>query len=129
MIADKLTELAVELRNLAGMIRETSSHDHDDESVFRADLRRHFSNGESVDLSETEALIFKALIERKGLLVSKTELCELLGLDPVTQQRNLKAYVFRLKAKLGQLGDSEMNIRSVRGAGYTIETATADKVD
>ena len=125
LIAEKLTELAVELRNLAGAIGDSASHSPDSEATYRQDLRRHFSNGASVDLSETEAEIFKMLLDRRGLLVTKAELCEALGLDQRTQAKNLKAYVFRLKAKLGRLGDPDLNIRSVRGAGYTIEVADA----
>ena len=125
-IADQLLDVVNELLEIGG---ETSAQVQERLSgtpAFRAEMRRYHANGEFVDLSEIEARILEALLRDKGTLVSKTHLCHVLDLDPDRQERNLKSYVYRLRAKLNRLHRPGLSIKPIHGAGYVLTEVRED---
>ncbi len=119
-LADQLIDVAKELMELAGRPSATPYERVSTVPVFRAEIRRYHANGEFVDLSEIEARILDALLRSRGSLVTKSQLCEAIGLDPGRQEGNLKSYVYRLKAKLNRMRQPGVKIRPIHGAGYVI---------
>ena len=131
--SNEIGRLADEIINVANSIRALVTEDAgldqaiDSESQpFRAEMRRYHANGEHVDLSEVESLLLEKLLNNDGRLVSKSDLCVVLGLDPETQQYNLKSYVFRLKAKLSRMQHPDVSISAIHGAGYCITRYSLD---
>lgn len=126
-VADQLRDLVNELMGVAG---ERASEPLDrlaPEPAFRAELRRFHANGEFVELSDVEARILEALLDNRGQLVTKAQLCDVLELDLSVQERNLKSYVYRLKTKLNKLSDSGVVIRPIHGAGYVLYGASDER--
>ena len=119
-LADQLMEVVHELLEIASGPSDSLSSGPLTSHAFQSDTRRYQANGEFVDLSKIEAKILEALLAHRGGLVTKVQLCELLGLDPVAQERNLKSYVYRLKAKLNRMENPGIKIRPIHGAGYVL---------
>ncbi len=119
-IADQLLDVVNELLEIAGDPSGEAAERFSYEAPFRAEMRRYHANGEFVDLSEIEAKILEVLLRNRGKLVTKTQLCQVLELDPERQERNLKSYVYRLKAKLNRLSQPDVTIRPIHGAGYVL---------
>ena len=119
-IVDQLMEAVHALMEMAGQQSEKSHEMLSQANVFQADMRRYHSHGEFVDLSAVEALILATLLQARGHLVPKEELCKVLGLKPQTQDRNLKSYVHRLRKKLRRLENPGVKIQPIHGAGYVL---------
>lgn len=73
-----------------------------------------------VDLPDRERAVFRALLGRRGAVVSKPALLQALG-DGVTPHA-VEATVGRLRRRLGPAGPA---IRAVRGRGYLLEAEAA----
>lgn len=121
-LAERLIEVANELLDAAGK-RESKNIVHYSEGpLLRTDLRRFYANSESVALSRIESQILDILLRNRNELVTKAQLCEALGLDLETRERNLKSYVYRLKSKLNKMKQSGVKIQAIHGAGYVLST-------
>lgn len=68
-----------------------------------------------VELTGLEFDLLKAMMERAGRVVARTNLMELAGRDVVVSDRAIDVHVSHLRKKLGDAGQS---IRTVRGVGY-----------
>ena len=119
-LADQLIELANELLKHAGQGHDGKKEASGSPYAFKPEMRRFLAADEFVDLSENEASILDTLLVNKGNLVTKSRLCEVLGMDPVTQERNLKSYVYRLRCKLKRMKQPGIRIRPVHGSGYVL---------
>ncbi|WP_058485554.1 response regulator transcription factor [Defluviitalea phaphyphila] len=75
----------------------------------------------SVKLSLKECHIIEFLIKRKGQVVSKEEILEKIwGFDSDAEYNNVEVYISFLRKKLAYL-HSRINIKTLRGIGYSIE--------
>lgn len=88
------------------------------------DLARHrvSRDGEPVHLGPTEYRLLKALMERRGRVMTRAQLLDLAwGRDVHVEERTVDVHVRRLRKALG--ADNETTpIRTVRGVGYAFET-------
>lgn len=75
-------------------------------------------NGERLVLTETEETILQALYDRRGEVVSRAELCALLGNE--TNPKLADVYVCLLRRKLEVSGTPRL-LFTVRGVGYRLE--------
>lgn len=119
-IVDQLMEAVHALLGMAGQQTENGHQVPSQANTFQADMRRYHSHGEFVDLSSVEASILATLLQSRGRLVPKNELCNVLGLEPRTQDHNLKSYVHRLRKKLRRLENPGVKIQPIHGAGYIL---------
>jgi DNA-binding response OmpR family regulator len=119
-LIDQLKDVVNGLLEITGERPVESTRHEPSVPVFKAEMRRYRSGSEVVNLSEVEALILDELLQNRGQLVTKTQLCQVLGIDPVAQERNLKSYVHRLKAKLNTMQNPGVKIQPIHGAGYVI---------
>lgn len=75
-------------------------------------------NGEKLTLTDTEELILQAMYDRRGEVVSREELCALLGNE--TNPKLADVYVCLLRRKLEANGMPRL-LFTVRGVGYRLE--------
>lgn len=75
-------------------------------------------DGEPLSLTATEEQILTALYNRRGEIVSRTELCALL--ENETNEKLADVYICLLRRKL-ESGGSPRLIFTVRGIGYRLE--------
>ncbi|UVI30524.1 response regulator transcription factor [Paenibacillus spongiae] len=77
-------------------------------------------NGETVELSHTEAKIVDELLKKSGMLVSRDRLLEKIWDDQAFVDDNtLNVYVNRVRKKLTQLGIHD-SLQTIRGQGYRL---------
>ena len=74
--------------------------------------------GERVDLSDTEARVLAALVERRGAVVTKTELLESVWGDASGDPHLVEVSVGRLRRRLGASGAA---IQAVPRRGYRLD--------
>jgi two-component system OmpR family response regulator len=89
--------------------------EHGDLSIDLAarSVRRH---GKSVQLTAREWTLFEAFVQRPGLLLSKSQLEDLLyAFDAEVESNTIEVYAGRIRKKLGS--DA---IETVRGMGYRL---------
>ncbi len=83
------------------------------------------SSGE-VELTKTELLAARLLIENGGCVVSRTKLLsEIWDSDAFVEENTLSVVVGRLRKRLEAVG-SKLGIRAIRGVGYVLEHRKAD---
>lgn len=83
------------------------------------------SSGE-VELTKTELLAARLLIENGGDVVSRTKLLsEIWDSDTFVEENTLSVVVGRLRKRLEAVG-SKLGIRAIRGVGYVLEHGKAD---
>jgi two-component system, OmpR family, response regulator QseB len=76
-------------------------------------------NGETVSLSGREAAILRALLERAGRVLTRSQLEDALyGWGQGVESNAIEVHIHNLRAKLGA-----ETIKTIRGVGYTIERA------
>lgn len=78
-----------------------------------------FINDEEINLTKTEFNILLALYKRKGEVLSRDELLDILwGMDKIVIDRTIDVHIKHLRDKLKNYGDL---IKNVRGVGYKFE--------
>lgn len=78
-----------------------------------------FINDEEINLTKTEFNILLALYKRKGEVLSREELLDILwGMDKIVIDRTIDVHIKHLRDKLKNYGDL---IKNVRGVGYKFE--------
>jgi two-component system, OmpR family, response regulator len=76
-------------------------------------------------LTASEFRLLELLVRAAGSLVTKTTLSEkALGRRHESYDRSVDVHIGRLRQKLASLTDGRMEIRTIRGAGYALESAT-----
>ncbi|MCX8095346.1 MAG: response regulator transcription factor [Caldisericia bacterium] len=78
-----------------------------------------FINDEEIDLTKTEFNILLTLYKRKGEVLSREELLDILwGMDKIVIDRTIDVHIKHLRDKLKSYGNL---IKNVRGVGYKFE--------
>ncbi len=76
-------------------------------------------NGNPIELTATEFIVLKSLVERAGELISRAELTELaLERRLVQYDRAIDMHVSNVRRKLGNKADGSPRLKTVRGSGY-----------
>ncbi len=79
-------------------------------------------NGKAVRLGPTEYRLLLTLIERPGRVFSREQLLDLAwGREIYVEQRTVDVHIRRLRKALSDAGSEDL-IRTVRGAGYSLDT-------
>ncbi len=119
----------VEARLRALVRRTQGTDDHFEIGRLALDRKtRRFSLGASVlDLPAREFEVLWELMTPPGRVISKRALSDKLsGFDEALGGNALEAFISRLRKKLAGSGAS---IRTLRGLGYVLESATGDDVE
>lgn len=87
---------------------------------FRIDAteRLLLSDGEIVTLTQKAFDVLMVLVERRGQIVSKDELMELVWPDTFVEEGNLTQNIYTLRKVLGQTNDGQDFIKTVPKRGY-----------
>jgi DNA-binding response OmpR family regulator len=90
---------------------------------LRIDSNEAIVGDKIVTLRRREALIFEALLVRRGRVVTKQALTEAVyRFNDEIESNTLEAQVSRVRRKLNDLG-ANVEIRSMRGIGYILRLA------
>lgn len=84
------------------------------------DLSAHAIHGPDgrIDLSQREWIIFEALLQRPGQIVSKSQIeDQIYAFDSEVESNTIEVYVSRLRKKLGK-----DVVQTIRGLGYRLGT-------
>jgi len=85
----------------------------------RFEIRRA---GMTIRLTLLEAMLLRLLVKQRGEVVTKGEILEKVwNLDPETETRAVDNFVMRLRRHLGDDPRSPTHLKTVRGAGYTLD--------
>ncbi|MGI9402012.1 MAG: response regulator transcription factor [Rhizobiaceae bacterium] len=86
--------------------------------VFDPNARQITMEGETVELPRREFALAEILINRKGHVISKSQIMEhLYGVGADVEESTIELYVHRLRKKLDRSGTE---IKTVRGLGYCL---------
>ncbi|MGI9273618.1 MAG: response regulator [Endozoicomonas sp.] len=76
-------------------------------------------NGQTLELTATEFMVLKALIEKAGELISRDDLTQVaLNRKLTLYDRAIDMHVSNVRKKIGTRADGSARIKTVRGAGY-----------
>ena len=76
-------------------------------------------NGQTLELTATEFMVLKALIEKAGELISRDDLTQIaLNRRLTLYDRAIDMHVSNVRKKIGTRPDGSARIKTVRGAGY-----------
>lgn len=115
-----LDELLARVESVARRVRKKDIF-HIGDVMFVPKMRKlSFPDGKEVSLSDREVAILELFCEKKGSVVSREELLEKVWGDTYNISRNVvDVYVKYLRDKLGE---SAKFLKTVRGAGYVLDT-------
>ena len=88
--------------------------------ALKIDLAAHAIHGPTgqIDLSQREWIIFEALLQRPGQIVSKSQIeDQIYAFDSEVESNTIEVYVSRLRKKLGK-----DVVQTLRGMGYRLGT-------
>ena len=88
--------------------------------ALKIDLAAHAIHGPKgqIDLSQREWIIFEALLQRPGQIVSKSQIeDQIYAFDSEVESNTIEVYVSRLRKKLGK-----DVVQTLRGKGYRLGT-------
>ena len=118
-------ELVARLRAL--LRRSQPSADNGSEELNLGNLRLDTGNlmawqdDEPLQLTQSEALILRALMARPGQVVDRQTLSrEALGKPLGSYDRSLDMHISNLRRKLGPHPEGRQRIQSIRGRGYLL---------
>jgi two-component system OmpR family response regulator len=87
--------------------------------TFDRDARRASVNGEALDLSPREWMLFDLLLTQRDKVVTKDQIAEAWAVERTeSNPGSIEVYIHRLRRKLESSG---LAIRTVRGLGYLLE--------
>ena len=89
--------------------------------ALKIDLAAHAIHGPKgqIDLSQREWIIFEALLQRPGQIVSKSQIeDQIYAFDSEVESNTIEVYVSRLRKKLGK-----DVVQTLRGMGYRLGTS------
>jgi len=85
--------------------------------------REAFLDGQALKLTNAEFIVLVTLMRSAGEVVSREALTRAaLGRALLPDDRSLDTHISNLRKKLSSDGESELQIRSVRGSGYVLVT-------
>jgi DNA-binding response OmpR family regulator len=83
--------------------------------------RRALKGGTKLDLTDVEFGLLEALMRSAGKVVNREELSQsVLGRQFDPFDRSLDMHVSRLRRKLGQSGNEDEQVKTIRGVGYQL---------
>jgi two-component system OmpR family response regulator len=86
---------------------------------FDRDARRASVNGEALELSPREWMLFDLLLTQRDKVVTKDQIADAWAVERTeSNPGSIEVYIHRLRRKLE---DSGLAIRTVRGLGYLLE--------
>ena len=89
--------------------------------VFDRSARRLSLVGEPLDLPRRELAVFECLLDRRGRLVSKSQLTDhVYGVGADVEESAVEPHISRLRKRLAPHG---VSIKTARGLGYMLEAA------
>lgn len=92
------------------------------ELEFDRTTRQVLAGSEPLDIPRKELATFECLLERRGRLVSKTQLTDhVYGIGADIDEKAIEPHVSRLRRRLADHG---VAIRTARGLGYMLEAET-----
>lgn len=96
---------------------------------LRLDTRRKvlWHNGEPVPMPLKELELLCMLVERRGELVTKDELLEMVWAGSFVEESNLSRHIYLLRKTLKELGESEELIQNVPRRGYRFAGDVRDR--
>jgi DNA-binding winged helix-turn-helix (wHTH) protein len=77
-----------------------------------------YRNGREVSLPPKAVETLLALIERRGEIIGKDELMEIIWTDSIVEESNLSQYLHILRKTLGETKDGKPMIETLRRRGY-----------
>lgn len=115
---------------IKAIFRRTSEEENEQQTdievgSLRAVLKRReaFLNNEPLKLTNAEFVVLFTLMRSSGEVVSREALTRAaLGRALLPDDRSLDTHISNLRKKLDGAGDTEQQIRSVRGSGYVLVT-------
>ena len=119
-------EMLARVRALLRRARPSSGADRLEHADIVMDLAQHkvSRDGEAIHLGPTEYRLLLTLMERPGRVLSRSQLLDLVwGRDVYVEDRTVDVHIRRLRKALKQPGAADP-IRTVRGAGYALNTAS-----
>ncbi len=95
---------------------------------FRIDATERvlLSDGEIVTLTQKAFDVLLALVERRGQIVSKEELMELVWPDTFVEEGNLSQNIYTLRKALGQTNDGQDFIKTIPKRGYRFVSTVSE---
>lgn len=92
-----------------------------DFDAFRLDplKRQLFRDGEVVPLTSKAFTTLSVLVDRRGEVVTKEELMNILWFDTAVEENNLTQQISTLRKKLGETRDEHRFIVTIPGQGYS----------
>jgi two-component system OmpR family response regulator len=88
--------------------------------TFDRDARRASMNGNVLELSPREWMLFDLLLTQRDKVVTKDQIAETWAVErSESNPGSIEVYIHRLRRKLESSG---LAIRTVRGLGYLLET-------
>ncbi|WP_429371873.1 response regulator transcription factor [Paenibacillus sp. DS2015] len=80
--------------------------------------------GESMELTQKEAILMEALLLKEGRVVTREKLLDLMWVDQhFIDDNTLNVYITRVRKKLKDLGLGDV-VETVRGAGYRLSVSS-----
>ena len=115
-----LARITVQLRG-KGTIAETEIYSFGD-ITLHADTRKLVANGESAQLTRTEAAILRLLMQRPGQVVAKLTILDCISHDtPDCTEDSLKIHIYHLRRKIQSVTENTV-IEAVWGIGYILKS-------
>jgi len=83
--------------------------------------RSVLQNGQRLELTDVEFALLESLMRAPGTVVTREEISEnVLGRKFHPFDRSLDMHVSRLRRKLGEHGEPEAQVKTIRGVGYQL---------
>jgi len=116
----EMDELEARIRALSRRKNlEYSSHETLGRLVFDRSTRQVTVDNQPLDLPRKELATFECLIERKGRLVSKSQIIDhVYGVGAEVDDTAIEPHISRLRRRLAECG---VQIKTARGLGYLLE--------
>ncbi len=87
--------------------------------VLDTQARRFFYKNESVDLSSRAFDILSYLIQKRGEIVEKDELLQVVWADSFVEENNLAVHISALRRILNEKRGESRFIKTISGRGYS----------
>ena len=116
----EMDELEARIRALSRRKKlDYAAHEVIGQLVFDRDSRQLTALGKSIDVPRREIAILECLLERRGRLVSKSQLItHVYGTGADVYDNAIEPHISRLRRRLDKFG---VRIKTARGLGYMIE--------
>lgn len=92
--------------------------------VLDFDRRTVTVEGKGIDLNRREFEILSVLAQRPGEVVSRQYMLSLIDCEAEIFERTIDSHLSKIRAKLRKAGVPALQINSVYGVGYRLETGT-----